>query len=174
MGSSGDLDVKALLEQFQPAQCHAEPGYLLASGDRCRESIGRSTVVHQLDVQVLLLEKAVVDGDGKRREADCAGVPGQFQFSRRAGRRRRIGGGLADREIDVWRRSAERKGLRAEYAHRRRKYRRGSRAQQYTAIEQRPILHISCHLLLLLSTAWSRHRRNAMTLRPVVYSHLQK
>src|SRR5260221_9208903 len=169
MGSSGDLDVKALLDRFQPAQCHAEPGICLASRDSFQELICRSTVVHQLDVQVLLLEKAVVDGDGKRREADCAGVPGQFQFSRRAGRRWRIGGGLADRElreIDVWRRSAERKGSRAEYAHRRRKYRRGSRAQQYTAIEQRPILHISRHLLLLLSTAWSRHRRNAMTLRP--------
>src|SRR5258707_1849676 len=169
MGSSGDLDVRALLERFQPAQWHAEPGICLASRDSFQELICRSTVVHQLDVQVLLLEKAVVDGDGKRREADCAGVPGQFQFSRRAGRRRRIGGGLADRElreIDVWRRSAERKGLRAEYAHRRRKRRRGSRAQQYTAIEQRPILHISRHLLLLLSTAWSRHRRNAMTLRP--------
>jgi hypothetical protein len=132
MGAGGDLDIKTLLERLQPAQSHAEAGIGFAGRNGFQQLVGRAAVVDQLDVEILLLEESMIDGDGKRREADCASIPGQFQFPWRTGERRGIGGGLADRkfrEIDVRRRRAERKGLRAEHAYRCRTRRRGSGAQ---------------------------------------------
>ena len=132
MSAGGDLDIKTLLERLQPAQRHAETCIGFAGRNGFQQLVGRATVVDQFDVEILLLEEPMIDGNRERREADRAGVPRQFQLSRRTGERRGIGGGLADRkfrEIDIRRRRAEWKGLRAEYAHRRRKRRRGSGAQ---------------------------------------------
>jgi hypothetical protein len=90
VGSGRDLDVESLLQRLQPAQRHAETSVSLAGGDRFQQLIGRTAVVDQLDIQILLLEKAVIDGDGERRKADRAGVPGQFQLARRPRERRRV------------------------------------------------------------------------------------
>jgi hypothetical protein len=119
MGAGGDLDIKTLLKRLQPAQRHAETCIGLAGRDRLQQLVGRAAVIDQLDVEILLLKESMVDGDGERREADRAGIPGQFQFSWRTRERRGIGRGLADRkfrEIDIRSCRAERKCLRAEYA----------------------------------------------------------
>ena len=111
MGSGGDLDVKALLQRLQPAQRHAEPRIGLAGRDRLQQLVRRAAVIDQFDVEIVLLENAVIDRNRQRREADRAGVPGQFQFPRRACERRRIGSGPADRKFrEVDRRVAARNG----------------------------------------------------------------
>lgn len=84
MGAGGDLDVKALLQWFQPAQRHAETGIALSGGDRFEQLVGRAGIVDELDIKILLLEKAVLDRDRQRRKADRAGIPRQFQLARRA------------------------------------------------------------------------------------------
>ena len=91
MGAGRDLDVKSLLQRLEPAQRHAEPGVALAGRDGLQQLIGRAAVVDEFDVEILLLEETVVDGDRHRRKAHRAGVPGEFQLARRAGYRRRVG-----------------------------------------------------------------------------------
>jgi hypothetical protein len=91
MGAGGDLDVKTLLKRLQPAQRHAETRIGLAGRDRLQQLVGRAAVIDQLDVEILLLEETMIDGDGERREADRAGIPGQFQFSWCARERRGLG-----------------------------------------------------------------------------------
>jgi len=76
MGPGGDLDVKSLLQRLQPAQGHAEAGIGLARGDGFQQLIGRTAVIDQFDVEIVLLEEAVIDRDRKRREAHRAGIPG--------------------------------------------------------------------------------------------------
>ena len=85
MGARRDLDVKPLLQRFQPAQRHPEPGIALAGGDRFQELVGRAAVIDEFDVEIVLLEKAVLDRNRNRREANRAGIPREFQFARRAG-----------------------------------------------------------------------------------------
>ena len=146
MGAGGDLDVKALLQRLQPAQRHAEARIGLAGRDRLQQLIGRAAVVDQFDVEIVLLEEAVIDRDRQRREADRAGIPRQFQFARRARQRRRVGRGLADREfreVDGGRCGAERKRLRAEHAGGRRQRRGGAAAQQGAAVQQRRVRRAS-------------------------------
>ena len=75
MGAGGDLDVKALLQRLQPAQSHAEPGIAFPRRDRLEQLVGRAGIVDELDVEIVLLEEAVLDGDRHRREAHRAGVP---------------------------------------------------------------------------------------------------
>ena len=75
MRAGGDLDIKALLQRLQPAQRHAEAGVALAGGDRFQQLISRAAVVHELDVEILLLEEALVDRNRQRRQADGAGIP---------------------------------------------------------------------------------------------------
>src|SRR3954447_12254285 len=114
MGAGGNLDVKALLERLQPAQRHAETGIALAGRDGLEQLVGRTGIVDELDVKIMLLEEAVVDGDRHRGETDSARVPGQLELARGAGERRRIRRGPAQRklrEIDAGRDGPRRKGL---------------------------------------------------------------
>ena len=148
MGARRNLDVKSLLQRLQPAQRHAEPRVRFAGRNRLQQLVGRTAVIDQLDIEIVLLENSVVDRNRQRRETDRAGVPRQFQLSRRARERRSVGSGLADRElrkIDRWRRGTERKGLRTEHADRRRERRRGPGSQQGTAVQQRIVLYVSRH-----------------------------
>ena len=71
MGARGDLDVKALLQRLQPAQRHAEPGIALAGGDRFQQLVGRTAVIDEFDVEIVLLEKAVA----RSRPAPARGRP---------------------------------------------------------------------------------------------------
>ena len=146
MRARRDLDVKALLERLEPAQRHAEPGIALAGGDRLQQLVGRAAVVDEFDVEILLLEEAVLDRDRNRREADRAGVPRKLQFARRACERRRIRRRPADRkfrEVDRRRCGAKRKRLRAENAERRRQRCGCAGAQQ-----RAPVQHWSAVLLV--------------------------
>ena len=90
MRTGRDFDVKPLLQRFQPAQRHAEAGIGLAGSDRFQELVGRTAVIDEFDVEIVLLEKAVVDRHGNRREANRAGIPREFQFARRAYNGRRV------------------------------------------------------------------------------------
>src|SRR6516165_10018291 len=99
MRACSDLDVKALLQRLGPAQRHTETGVALASCDRLQKLVGRAAVVDELDVEILLLEKAIVDCDWQWGEAHCPCIPGQFQLARQAGQRRRIGRGSAERKL---------------------------------------------------------------------------
>ena len=83
MRAGGDLDVKALLQRLQPAQRHAEAGVGFAGRDGLQQLVGGAAVVDEFDVEVMLLEEAVVDRDWHRREADRAGIPRKLQFARR-------------------------------------------------------------------------------------------
>lgn len=130
MGAGGDLDVEALLKGLQPAQRHAETGI--------EELIGRAGVVDELDIEILLLEEAVIDGHGQRRQADRTCIPRQLQFARGTSQRRRAGRRLAQREFrEVDRRceSARCKGLGAQRSERRGECRRQTRPQQVAPIE---------------------------------------
>lgn len=103
MGAGGDLDVKPLLQRLQPAQRHAEAGVALSGRDRLEQLVGRAGIVDELDVEIVLLEEAVLDGDRHGREADGAGIPRQFQLARSASKRRCIRCCLAQwkfREVD--------------------------------------------------------------------------
>ena len=141
MGAGHDLDVKALLQRLQPAQRHAEAGVGLAGGDGFKQLVGRTAVVDELDVEILLLEEAVVDRDRHRRKAHGAGVPRQLQLARRARQRCRIRRRPADREfreIDGWRCSAKRQRLRADDPERRRQHRCRAGAQQRAPVQPLP------------------------------------
>jgi hypothetical protein len=139
MGARRDLDVKPLLQWLQPAQRHPEPGIALAGGDRFQQLVGRAAVVDEFDVEIVLLEKAVLDRDRNRRKANRAGIPREFQFARRACNRRRIRRRPADwklGEVDCGRCSAKRKRLRAEHAERRRQRCGCTGAQQRAPVQQ--------------------------------------
>ena len=167
MGAGGDLDVEALLQRLQPAQRHAEPGIALAGRDRLEQLVGRAGVIDQFDVEIVLLEEAVLDGDRHRREADRAGVPGQLQLARRAGERGHPtrSGTAETREIDAG--VAARNGNAcAPITPSGAASRRGrAGAQQGAPIQQRPAAaaRSSDIVLLLLRTARDHARRNART-----------
>ena len=174
MGARRNLDVKSLLQRLQPAQRHAEARIRLAGRNRLQQLVGRTAVIDQLDIEIVLLENAVVDRNRQRRETDRAGVPGQFQLPWRAGKRRGVGSRLADRElreVDRRRRSTERKGLRAEYADWRRERRRGPGSQQGSAVQQRTVLYVSRHFSSPYRPAKRCRRRNMWLLRPGIVPH---
>jgi len=75
MGAGGDLDVKALLQRLQPAQRHAETRVALPGRDRLEQLVGRAGIVDQLDVEIVFLEEAVLDGHGHGRKAHGTGIP---------------------------------------------------------------------------------------------------
>ena len=98
VGGGGDADVESLLQRFQPAQRHADPGIGLAGGNRLQQLIGGTAEVDQLDVQVALFEKAFLHRDRNVDHADRGGVPGQFQGPLVRDHRDRHGrGSMADR-----------------------------------------------------------------------------
>src|SRR3954447_7497805 len=99
MGAGGNLDVKALLERLQPAQRHPEPGIALAGRDGLEQLVGRTGIVDELDVEIVLLEETVLDRDWYRGETDRAGIPGQLELTRGTRQRRRIGCRPAQREL---------------------------------------------------------------------------
>ena len=70
MGACGDLDVEALFQGFQPAQRHADAAIRLAGRDGFQKRFGRSTEIHQFDVEAVLGEYPLLLGDEDRREAD--------------------------------------------------------------------------------------------------------
>ncbi len=99
MGAGDDLDVEALLQRLQPAQRHAQARIGFPGGNGFEKLVRRAAVVDQLDIEVLLLEEAVIDGDRQRRKADRAGIPGELQFARCTGERGRLRCGPADRKF---------------------------------------------------------------------------
>ncbi len=77
MGARGDLDVKALLQRFQPAQRHADAAIGLAGRDGFQQRFGRGAEVDQFDVEPVFLEDALLLRDEHRRQAD-----GRWRWSR--------------------------------------------------------------------------------------------
>ena len=75
-----DLDVKPLFERLEPAQCHAKAGIGFTGRDGLQQLVGGAAVVDEFDVEILLLEKAVVDRDRHRREADRAAFHDSFSL----------------------------------------------------------------------------------------------
>ena len=140
---------------FSQRSAMPRPASRLAGRDRLQQLVGRTAVIDQLDVEIVLLEESVIDRDRQRRETDRAGVPGQFQLPRRAGERRAseavlqignceksIAGALprgTERPAHRIRRSAPQTPPRP-------------RPQQGAAVQQRTVCFSSLDICLLLST----------------------
>src|ERR1700733_11608537 len=139
MEACGDLDVKTLLQRLEPAQRHAESGFRLASRNRFQQLVGRSGKIVEFDIEVLLLEKAMIDPGRNGRETHRARIPRQLQFAWRAGQSRYVGSGFAERElgkVDPRHDGAWRKGLRTERAGRSGECGRKPRLQQRAAVDR--------------------------------------
>ena len=97
-GAGGDLDVEPAFQRLQPAQRHADAAVGLARGDGLEQLLGRTAEIDQLDVEIVLLEVALLLRDCDADGADGRGVPGELQrpllrqHDRRAERGRQIAG----------------------------------------------------------------------------------
>ena len=164
MRSGRDLDVEPLLQRLQPAQRHPKPRIALAGRDGFEQLVRRATIIEEFDIEVLLLEEAIVDRDRNRSQADGARIPGETQLAGRTGQRRRLGRSPADRELEKvdWRRGTKRQRLRAQGSER--SGRCGSRA----GLQQAPT--INCRQTMI---SFSAHRQlPSAAMAPPVTQHV--
>ena len=89
MRADEELDVEALLQRLQPVADQAGAGVRLAGGERLDQRLAAGALVEQLDVEIVLGVDALGDTEAERRMAGCDLGPGEPNFRRGTGDRRR-------------------------------------------------------------------------------------
>ena len=103
MRADEQLDVEALLERLQPVADEAGAGVRLAGRERLDQRLAACALVEELNVEIVLGVEALGDAEAERRMAGRDFRPGEPDFRRRRGDRRRedLAAERADRSGDA-------------------------------------------------------------------------